>query len=447
MTNDINAIEQGYLECSTSLVLQCVQFVGALTMMFWFSWQLAVAAILLSTLPIAASLAMGGELTRRERTVSDLGERYVSTIQGLLTGFSVLKSFKAEAQASVLFDRNNRELESAKVRKRMWQGFVGSVAGTCGLIFQMGVFLLGAYMAISGHITAGTVLTIVNLCNFVLDPIRTIPQYRASRKAVVGLVEKLAGLCAEHADRKGEPIEPALREGIDFRNVSFGYTPEKSVLNGVTLSLRAGGKYALVGGSGSGKSTLLGLLMGAYDYEGSIALDGRELKTVDTDSLYDLISLIGQSVFIFDDTIENNITLYKSFPEAQLSRAIERSGLSELVREKGRGYACGENGANLSGGERQRIAIARCLLRGTPVLLLDEATAALDNQAAFSVTDAILQLDGLTRVVVTHRLERPLLEQYDSIIVLRDGRIQEQGAFADLMDRKGFFYSLYTLES
>ena len=218
------------------------------------------------------------------------------------------------------------------------------------------------------------------------------------------------------------------------------------MLQNVSMKLEAGKKYALVGASGSGKSTLLNLLMGVYDgYTGSIAIDGKELREVDTDSLYDIMSLIGQNVFLFDDTLYQNITMFRDFPEDKLELAVHRSGLDSLIAEKGEGYRCGENGSGLSGGERQRVSIARCLLRESPVLLLDEATAALDNQTAFSVTDVILHLDGLTRVVVTHRLEEALLEQYDGIFVLRNGQVCEAGQFRDLMDRKEYFYSLYTV--
>ena len=182
-------------------------------------------------------------------------------------------------------------------------------------------------------------------------------------------------------------------------------------------------------------------------YTGSIRLDGRELREVDPDCLYDLMSLIGQNVFLFDDTIWRNITMFRDFPEEQVKRAVKDSGLTQLISQKGKDYLCGENGVNLSGGERQRVSIARSLLRGTPVLLLDEATAALDSRTAWEVTDAILSLEGLTRLVVTHRLEAPLLERYDGILVLRNGRLWERGTYRELMDRKGYFYSLYTVSN
>ncbi|HIT56586.1 MAG TPA: ABC transporter ATP-binding protein [Candidatus Galloscillospira stercoripullorum] len=237
-----------------------------------------------------------------------------------------------------------------------------------------------------------------------------------------------------------EKLCALLWKGLQYLAVN------EDVLRGLTLTFRPGGKYAVVGGSGAGKSTLLQLLMGAYDsYRGSITVDGKELRDIDPDSLYDLESLIGQEVFLFDDTIARNITLFRDFSPDRVKRAAEGAGLAPLLEEKGMDYPCGENGGNLSGGERQRVAIARCLLRGTPVLLMDEATAALDNQTAFSVVDGILDLEGLTRVVVTHRLEQALLERYDAIYVLRHGQLCEAGTFRELMARKEYFYSLFTV--
>ena len=218
----------------------------------------------------------------------------------------------------------------------------------------------------------------------------------------------------------------------------------QKALDHVSLNLRDNEFVAILGPSGSGKTTLLNLLMGACSgYSGSLTIDGKELSAVDPDSLYDVMSLIGQNVFLFDDTIRRNITMFREFPDETVASAAERSGLAAVIDAKGEDYRCGENGVGLSGGERQRVSIARCLLRKTPVLMLDEATAALDNQTAYEVTDAILNLEGLTRIVVTHRLEPVLLKQYDEILVLRDGRITERGTYEDLMAKTGYFYSLY----
>ncbi|MCI8619157.1 MAG: ABC transporter ATP-binding protein [Oscillospiraceae bacterium] len=447
LNNDIASIEENYLNRSFLLVYEGVDFVISLIIMFWYSWELALAAIFLCSLPIVISVVMGKELTSREKAVSDQNERYMGSLKDLLTGFSVIKSFKAETQAKRLFHNASAKAETVKCRRRWWDGLLMAVGNFCGLIFQFGIFFIGAYLALRGQITAGAVLVTVNLCNGIMEPVRVVPQYWASRKAAKGLIEKQEELCAENTTKPGKTIQPKLETAITLQNVSFGYEADQLALRNLSAAFQAGKKYAIVGGSGSGKSTMLNLLMGASsDYTGSIAVDGQELREIDRRSLYELMSLIGQNVFLFDDTLENNITMFRKFPKEQVESAVERSGLGALVAEKGADYCCGENGGGLSGGERQRVSIARCLLRGAPVLLLDEATAALDNQTAYAVTDGILQLEGLTRIVVTHRLEQGLMEQYDEILVLQEGSLQEKGTFAQLMAQKGYFYSLFTLE-
>ena len=449
LTNDVSSVEENYLKRSFLLIYHILVFLGSLGMMFWYSPLLTAAAIVLSLIPLAASLLMGSELAAREKAVSDRNEGFVAQLKDLLSGFAVIKSFKAEGEAQAIFGAANRAVEEEKRRRYWWECMLSNVAqNLCSNVMQFGIFFLGAYLAVRGDISAGMVVIFVNLCNYVVQPIQIIPQYWAGRKAAKALIEKLAQVTRENAGHTGEAVEPVLRDGIVLRNVSFGYEPDKPVLKDISLRLEAGKKYALVGASGSGKSTLLNLLMGACEgYGGSITVDGHELRDVDPDSLYELMSLIGQNVFLFDSSLRENITMFRDFPEASVDSAISRSGLAALAKARGGDYKCGESGCNLSGGERQRVSIARCLLRGTPVLLLDEATAALDKQTACAVTEAILDLEGLTRLVVTHRLEPGLLEQYDGIFVLRNGDVCERGSFGELMEAKGYFYSLYTVNA
>ena len=446
LTNDVTTIESNYLETPFEMAAYMLTGVGAFMMMIWYSPLLAAADVLLGLLPIAAVAVTGGALAKREKAVSDQNESFMAQIKDLLSGFSVIKSFKAEEETRKRFNGSNQTLENVKYRRRWCEALIGEASGLCGLVMQMGIFFLGAYLAIRGDITAGTVIMFINLSGYVLNAINILPKGLANRRAAAGLVEKLAEVTEENAGRAGDPVPPVLKDAITLENVTFGYEPGEPVLRDLSMRLEAGKKYALVGGSGSGKSTLLNLLMGAYDgYEGSVAIDGKELREIDTDSLYDVMSLIGQNVFLFDDTLYQNITMFRDFPEDKLELAVHRAGLDGLIEQRGESYRCGENGNGLSGGERQRVSIARCLMRETPVLLLDEATAALDNQTAFAVTDAILHLDGLTRMVVTPRLEAELLEQYDEIFVLRGGEICERGRFGELMERKEYFYSLYNV--
>ena len=448
LTNDANSIEENYLNRMLLLIYQSALFVGGLVMMLALSWQLALATIGLSLIPIVFSLVMGKELSVREKAMSDQNEKFVAQVKDFLTGFSVIKSFKAEGEVNRLFQTSNRKTEQVKERRRLWDTRLTAITQSCGSVLQIGIFFYGAWLSINGSIQMGTVLIILNLCNCFTQPIQIVPQYWASRKAALSLIQKLAAITKENAGHTGETIPPVLEQSIGLSHVGFGYAPDKPVLKDLSVQFEPGRSYAIVGPSGSGKSTLLSLLMGAYpEYTGSITIDGRELREVNTDSLYDLMSLIGQNVFLFDDTIRNNLTMFRDFPGEQVDLAVKRSGLSLLVAERGADYRCGENGVGLSGGERQRISIARALLRGTPVLMLDEATASLDNQTAFEVTDAILHLDGLTRIVVTHRLDEALMKQYDQILVMKDGRLVEQGTFQELMAAKEYFYSLFTLAS
>ena len=447
LTNDVNTLEENYLNNVFYIVLLSIQFFCTLIFMLWYSFIMTVATILLCVLPMIGMMVFSGEMKCREKAVSDGNERFVAKLKDLLSGFAVLKSFKAEKEAGKLFNESNEEIETLKFRRRWWKGLLESVNYYfIAVLMQLGIFFIGAYLAIRGDITLGTTIVFVQVCNYLMQGVQDVPQNLIARKAAKGLIEKLAKVNEENVEQKGESILPILSNNIIFDHVSFGYDANTPILKDLSLTLEAGKKYALVGASGSGKSTLMNLIMGAYDnYQGSITIDGKELKKINADSLYDVISLIGQNVFIFDDTIQQNITMFREFSPERLQDAMERSGLIGLINERGGTYQCGENGAGLSGGERQRISIARALLRGTPVLLLDEVTAALDNQTAFTVTDSILHLDGLTRLVVTHRLEEKLLEQYDKIFVLKDGHIIENGTFDNLMQQNGYFRALYTV--
>ena len=155
---------------------------------------------------------------------------------------------------------------------------------------------------------------------------------------------------------------------------------------------------------------------------------------------------IQQNVFVFNSSIKDNITMFRDFPEEKVKQAAMRANLGELINERGEDYLCGENGSGLSGGEKQRISIARSLLKDSSVLLADEITAALDSQTAYKVSSDILDLTGLTRIVVTHSLDEKLMKRYDKILVMKNGRIEEQGTFDELMARRKYFHALFTVE-
>jgi ABC-type multidrug transport system fused ATPase/permease subunit len=448
LSNDANTIEQDYVRMLQNTIQVGITFVGALGLMLWYSPLLTLIAIGFSLLPVLVSVVLGNRAAVAEKDVSDKKERYTGMLKDVLSGFAVIKSFKAEKSISGIHDKSNDSVaDAAKTREKI-KLHVSYASGIAGGLLQFGVFFVAAAFALSGKggITAGTAIVFVQLLNYVLAPIQIFPTYYAGKKSAYGLIDKLAQALDRNIPDEGEHIEPRLTDGISVKDLEFAYEEGKPVLRDVDMDLRAGGCYALVGGSGSGKSTILNLLMASSrGYGGEILYDGKELKSISPSSLYDLVSIIQQNVFVFNSTIRDNITMFSDFSEEEIERAVRLSGLKKLIDEKGADYLCGENGSGLSGGERQRISIARALLRKTPVLFVDEATASLDAETSFEVLDAILKLDGYTRVIITHDLEENVLRRCAGVFALKNGAVTERGSFDELMERKGYFYSLFTV--
>ena len=447
LTNDAASVEADHLSQQLSVITKTVTFLGALAMMLWYSPLMTAIAAGVTVLPLIASLLTGGQLQAAEKRVSDRNRDFTAALSDCLGGFSVVKTFRAEKEIFRLFAESNRALEQEKFSRRRVKALVGMIGAIAGIVAQLGAFLAGAYLALAGKgLTAGAVFMFVNLMSFMIGPVAELPALLAARKAARGLIDKLAdALEQDEAQPDGVHITPLARE-LRFENVRFSYDGETEILRGVSARFEAGKAYAIVGASGSGKTTLLNLLTSpGTAYDGSILLDGTELRTIAPESLYETVSLIQQNVFVFNASIRDNITMFRSFPSEELAQAVRRAQLESLLADRGEGYLCGENGSGLSGGEKQRISIARSLLKHASVLLADEATAALDAQTAHQVTDDILSLTGVTRIVVTHTLEQAALRQYDGILVLKDGRIAETGSFDELMERKGYFYALYTV--
>ncbi len=443
-SNDLVSIEINYLGGTLNLILTMMLFIGAAITSLLLEWRLALPILIVSIVCILISLRYGERLVSKEKETSEENMGFVAQVKDLLNGFIVIKSFKAEKEVLNIFKQKNIQLEETKQGRRVTSDTVTIYSDIFSIIVNIMIFGLGFFFVFKGMMSIGKVIAFIQLGNFILAPVKNLAPLISNRKAAIKLIERLSDEIEKKEERPEGTTLQGFEKDIELNNVSFAYSEDKTVLHHVNLRFEKGKSYAIVGGSGSGKSTLLKLLLGYIsNYEGDVLIDGIQLKTIDLDSLYDNISIIQQDVFLFDSSIRNNITLFRHFDHNKVTRAIEQAGLASLITTKGDAYSCGEGGRNLSGGEKQRVSIARCLVRETPILLMDEATAALDNNTALMVESKILEIDNLTRIIVTHRFNEAIMKKYDKIFVMSRGTVAEKGTFDELIENKGYFYSLY----
>lgn len=445
-SNDLASIEINYLGGTLNLILTIMLFIGAAITSLFIEWRLALPILVVSIVCIMTSLRYGEKLVTKEKETSEENMGFVAQVKDLLNGFIVIKSFKAEKEVLNIFKQKNIQLEESKQGRRVTSDTVTIYSDIFSIIVNIMILGLGFFFAFKGMMSIGKVIAFIQLGNFILAPVKNLAPLISNRKAAIKLIERLSDEIEKNEERPEGTYLQGFTKDIELNNVNFAYSEDKTVLHQLNLRFEKGKSYAIVGGSGSGKSTLLKLLLGYIsNYEGDVLIDGIQLKAIDLDSLYDNISIIQQDVFLFDSSIKNNITLFRQFDENKVTRAIEQAGLASLITSKGDAYSCGEGGKNLSGGEKQRVSIARCLVRETPILLMDEATAALDNNTALMVESKIMEIDNLTRIIVTHRFNEAIMKKYDEIYVMSRGTVVERGTFDKLIENKGYFYSLYNV--
>ena len=445
LTNDVHKIEEDYLFSIFDLIANITLFICTIIVMIIYSPLLTISGIVLSLLPFIGAIIVGGKLAVREKEISDQNANFMHFVKDNLIGFSTVKVFKAENKIKELFNKNNIIIEDKKASKTKTLALMEMVQQVLSLVSQLGVFFIGAYIAISsGKIAPSVILLFVQLMNYIISPLMSVPTLLSKRLSCKPLFKKIEEIIKiETSENQTEIIDSI--DDISISNLNFMYE-EKVILENISYKFEKNKSYAIVGPSGSGKTTLINLLLGKdYNYTGNINYNGIEVRQISQDSLYKISSFVEQNVFVFDDSIINNITMYSNVSDELLNEVLIKSGLIDLINEKGKDYRCGENGCNLSGGEKQRISIARALINKSQLLLLDEATSALDNETATHITNNLLEIDNTTKIMITHRLDEGILTKFDEILVMKNGNIVEFGTYKELINKNGIFKSLVEL--
>ena len=447
LTENMKKIEQDYLHQYFNISKNISLMIFSLVAMFIGNWFLTLLVIIASIIPMMISGFIGQKSASLQNSSMIADQKYLAKVKDILAGFLVIKSFNVKEAIGQDYKNESEKLDEIYFIKGKFDVLSNVISQLSGMIVFLVAFGGGMYLVFGGHTTIGSVTAIVQLVNFVVMPLNEIgmgmSKFREGQATlnsfeVKDVIELQTGKTKEYFD-----------DVISFSNVDFSYpNAEEKIFNNLSLQIKKGEKIAIVGMSGSGKSTLLNLLLRFYDVtSGYISIDNQDLQAISAESLYNLMTIVQQDVYIFDDTLKANITLSQSFTEDDIKKAVQQSGLESYILENELGLqtSCGENGSNLSGGERQRLSIARALIRKTPILLLDEATSSLDNKVTTEIENSILEIQDLTVLVVTHKLNKNIFKKYNRILFMKNGVIVEDGSFGNLMDRKGEFYKLVEL--
>ena len=445
LTEHMKKIEQDYLHQYFNISKNLSLMIFSLIAMFIGNWFLTLLVIIVSIIAMLISGFIGKKSAFIQNRVMIAEQTYLAKIKDIIAGFLVIKSFNVKEAIYQDYSYVSENLEEIYFIKGKFDVLSNIISQLSGMIVFLVAFGGGMYLVFNGYTSIGSVTAIVQLVNFVVMPVNEvgvgITKFREGQVTleafeVQDVLEFQMGKTKEYFD-----------EVITFSNVDFSYpNTEGRIFNHLSVKIQKGEKIAIVGRSGSGKSTLLNLLLRFYEVtSGHILIDNQDLQDISIESLYNLMTVVQQDVYIFDDTLKANITLNQSFTEYDIKQAVQQSGLESYVLENELGLQvlCGENGSNLSGGQKQRLSIARALIRKTPILLLDEATSSLDNQVTTEIENSILKIQDLTALVVTHKLNELILKKYDRILFMKDGSIVEDGSFDELMDRKGEFYKMF----
>lgn len=448
--NDIKIIEDSLLNNIFLVISSFISFIISLLFLFSISPSIVIFIVIFGILGFVIPNALSKKLIIEKNNYSHNLEEITSVTKDLFSGFEVIKGFNIGSKINTIFKNSSNTVESTKKKCSILESIIKGFSLSFSVTVYLGVLILGGYLMYKGEISVGTAIIIIQLSTHIVGPVKTSISLINQIKSVSLIADKIDEILYDSCEDIEEVSLPKFENSIEFKNLDFSYTNDRNALNNINLTFEKNKKYAIVGESGCGKSTLIKLLMRYYkDYNGDILIDNKDIHKIFSNDLYKNMSMIQQNVFMFDDSIKENIKLFANCSDEEVLNICDRSGLSNLISRlpDGINSLVGENGNKLSGGEKQRIAIARSLINNTKILILDESTSALDNETAYNLESSLLSINDLTLIVVTHKLIKNILLNYDEIIVMKDGMVIEKGSFDYLISLKGYFYSLYYLQN
>jgi subfamily B ATP-binding cassette protein MsbA len=454
ITNDVNQVQQAVSETVGDLMREGLSLLGLAAYLFYLDARLALVAVTGAPLVVYPLIRFGKRIRSTTRRSQEHLEHLSHVTAEAFTGHRIVKAFGAEAHEEQRFRRASERLYRTNLKVTSALALLPPLMELLGGVAVVGLIWYGSRQIVDKALTEGDFAAFVAAAFMMYAPIKKLSRVNATLQQAMAASERIFEILDTHSEvpeRPGAQPLARLRQAIEFRNVSFAYDGvSKTILKDVSFTVRAGQAVAIVGLSGAGKTTLVNLVPRFYDVSGgAILIDGVDVRDVTLKSLRSQIAIVTQDTVLFDDTIANNITYGSPGASREdIETAAKAAHAHEFIATLPEKYETriGERGQMLSGGQRQRIAIARALLRNSPMLILDEATSSLDAESELLVQDALQTLmRNRTSFVIAHRLST--VRRADAIIVLERGRIAEIGRHDELLARPGGVYAkLYALQ-
>lgn len=432
LINDINTFEQHFFHRLLNIIFGGGVYVFSIIILMFLDFWFAIGILAVSLGVFAITKTFESKTVALQQQVSELNEQLTVKVSNTFNGLEILKLNNIEEKFLGQTFEAVDHVEKKRFHYTVFTEGQRGLTNSLSFIIFIGILMVLMLKAFDGT-SIGKITFMLQLANGCVWPIGQVVPMFNELKASIGIYQKITGTQAgspEGAEQTSAEqvadVPFAFHHEIKIRDLAFAYDG-KVVLDGANFVLQKGKKYLVKGPSGSGKTTLLKLLSKVYeDYDGQITVDGLDYKKVDINSFNHKISNIYQDVFLFEDTLLNNITLFKPMDHSKVEEAVERAGLSELIstRAEGLQMKIEENGKNLSGGQRQRIAIARAILRDSEILFADEATSSLNEQLGRAIEETLLKLDS-TVIAISHRFYEGITEKYDAIIEIKNGVLHE----------------------
>lgn len=447
MTKSVEKLDYNFFYKVFELYPQVLQFIVSAAWLFILDWRLALFVLLTSLIQILLPKFFVEPVGKAQSEAVQASEKYTVAIKEIFEAFDLIKSYNLQQKIELIHKNANTENARKNFKANFIDNLINILSHMSGNITYIGIFFLGAVLVLMGFFKISVIIAASQLVVFIVYPLGNLTHTITSMLAAKEIIKDLELILKIEKKETAAIRKNSFDTEIVFENVSFAYPAEKDfddedeqyfdeaqepedtaetpdfIFSGFNLKIKKGEKILIVGESGSGKSTLLSLLYKKFtEYGGAIKIDGTDIQNICDEDYFNLVTVVHQSPFIFDDTIKNNIFLYGEFDEIKLENAVKAAGLQKFISNLNEKYETkiGEGASKISGGEKQRLAIARALIKNTPILLLDEAVSALDNETASGIENMLLSDKDKTCIIISHHVSDELKNRADKIINIKD---------------------------